>query len=224
MPLTSRARRSVGILRLGAGTALVVALGFQIVEKILNNAMIAAQYFSYFTIQSSFIAATVLLIGGVSALRRSEDSLAYTVARMSVVAYAVVTAVVYNVLLRGIATMGFHSTPWPGELMHVWVPIFIVLDWLLSPGRPRLRWTALRIVVVYPLVWLAFTLVRGAITGWYPYPFLEPSTGWLSVLTYVLGIAAFIVGLASLAIAYGQSRARAGYRSGLGSMTTESPQ
>jgi hypothetical protein len=224
MPLTSRARRSVGILRLGAGTALVVALGFQIVEKILNNAMIADQYFSYFTIQSSFIAATVLLIGGVSALRRSEDSLAYTVARMSVVAYAVVTAVVYNVLLRGIPTTGFHSTPWPGELMHVWVPIFIVLDWLLSPGRTRLRWTALRIVVVYPLVWLAFTLVRGAITGWYPYPFLEPSTGWLSVLTYVLGIAAFIVGLASLAIAYGQSRARAGYRSGLGSMTTESPQ
>ncbi len=208
MTSSSPARRTVGILRLSAGSILTIALGFQIIEKILNNAMIADQYFSYFTIQSSFIAAGVLLVGGVSALSRAEDSVRYTLARMSVVAYAVVTALVYNVLLRGIPYTGFHPSPWPGELMHVWIPIFILLDWLFSPGRPRLRWTGLRIVIIYPLAWLAYTLIRGAVTGWYPYPFLEPSTGWLSVSIYVVGIAAFIVGLASLAIAYSQWRVR----------------
>jgi len=90
--------------------------------------------------------------------------------------------------------------------MHVWIPIFILLDWLLSPGRLRLLWTGLRIVIIYPVVWLAFTLIRGAFTGWYPYPFLEPSTGWLSVTVYVVGIAAFIVGLVSLAIVYSRLR------------------
>jgi len=208
MTSTSPARRTVGILRLIAGSTLIIALGFQIIEKILNNAMIADQYFSYFTIQSSFIAGAVLIVGGVSALSSAEDSVRYTLARMSIVTYAVVTALVYNVLLRGIPYSGFHPSPWPGELMHVWIPIFILLDWLFSPGRPRLRWTGLRIVIVYPLAWLAYTLIRGAITGWYPYPFLEPSTGWLSVATYVVGIAAFIVGLASLAIAYSQWRGR----------------
>jgi len=208
MTSTSPARRTVGILRLIAGSTLIIALGFQIIEKILNNAMIADQYFSYFTIQSSFIAGAVLIVGGVSALSSAEDSVRYTLARMSIVTYAVVTALVYNVLLRGIPYSGFHPSPWPGELMHVWIPIFILLDWLFSPGRPRLRWTGLRIVIVYPLAWLAYTLIRGAITGWYPYPFLEPSTGWLIVATYVVGIAAFIVGLASLAIAYSQWRGR----------------
>ncbi len=208
MTSTSPARRTVGILRLIAGSTLIIALGFQIIEKILNNAMIADQYFSYFTIQSSFIAGAVLIVGGVSALSSVEDSLRYTLARMSIVTYAVVTALVYNVLLRGIPYSGFHPSPWPGELMHVWIPIFILLDWLFSPGRPRLRWTGLRIVIIYPLAWLAYTLIRGAFTGWYPYPFLEPSTGWLSVATYVVGIAAFIVGLASLAIAYSQWRGR----------------
>jgi hypothetical protein len=208
MTSSSLARRTVGILRLIAGGTLIIALGFQIIEKILNNAMIADQYFSYFTIQSSFIAGAVLIVGGLSALSTAEDSVRYTLARMSVVTYAVVTALVYNVLLRGIPYSGFHPSPWPGELMHVWIPIFILLDWLFSPGRPRLRWTGLRIVIIYPLAWLAFTLIRGALTGWYPYPFLEPSTGWLSVSIYVIGIATFIVGLASLAIAYSQWRGR----------------
>jgi hypothetical protein len=113
---------------------------------------------------------------------------------------------VYNALLRGIPDEGFVVSTWPGEIMHVWIPIVMLLDWLLSPGRPALRWTALRIVVIFPLVWIGFTLVRGALDGWYPYPFLEPSTGWLSVMAYVVGIAAFIVGLAALAIAYSRGR------------------
>jgi hypothetical protein len=201
------ARRIVGILRLAAGFALVAALTFQIIEKVANNDMIADQYFSYFTIQSSMIAAVALIVGGVMALRLTVDTVLYTVVRMSVFSYAVVTAVVYNVLLRGIPQEGFIESRWPGELMHVWIPLFIALDWFLSPGRPALRWTGLRFVVVYPLAWLAFTMIRGAATGWFPYPFLEPSTGALSIAVYVVGISGFIVGLASIAIAWSRVRA-----------------
>jgi len=92
--------------------------------------------------------------------------------------------------------------------MHVWIPLVLVLDWLFSPGRPALRWTGLRIVVIFPLAWLAFTLLRGAATGWFPYPFLEPATGWLSIGIYILGIAVLILGLASLAIAHSRHSAR----------------
>jgi hypothetical protein len=205
----SSARRTVGILRLIAGATLVVALVFQITEKAVNNDLIADQYFSYFTILATILAIVVLIVGGVLALRHPVDPVAYTVARMSVTTYAVVTALVYNVLLRGIPDEGFIVSPWPGEIMHVWIPLFLLLDWLFSPGRPALRWTGLRIVVIFPLVWIAFTLVRGAITGWFPYPFLEPSTGILSIALYILGIAALIIGLASLAIAW----SRRGYLS-----------
>ena len=30
--------------------------------------------------------------------------------------------------------------------------------------------------MIYPLAWLAFTLVRGALIGWYPYPFVDVTT------------------------------------------------
>ena len=204
----SRARQVAGVLRLTAGAVLAVALGFQIVEKVVNNDMIPQEYFSYFTVQSAMINIVVLLVGGVLALRYRSDTVLYTTIRMSAVAYAIVTAVVYNVLLRGIPDEGFVVTPWPGEIMHVWIPIFFTLDWLLSPGRPALRWTALRVAISYPIAWVAFTLVRGAIDGWFPYPFLEFSTGFVNVATYVVGIAGFIIAIAALAIWYSRVRDR----------------
>jgi hypothetical protein len=209
MTSSSPARRVVAAVRLAAATALLVALVFQIVEKTVNNDMVLQWYFAYFTIQSTMVGIAVLIWGGVVALRADIDPPVLTVARMSVLSYAIVTAVVYNLLLRGIPDEGFVVSPWPGEIMHVWIPIVLLADWLFSPGRSALRWTALRAVVIFPLVWLGITLVRGAIDGWYPYPFLEPSTGWLSVLGYILGISAFVVALASAAIAYSRVRARA---------------
>jgi uncharacterized membrane protein len=201
------ARRVVGTARLAAAGILSIALVFQITEKVINNDMIPREYFSYFTIQWTMICIVVLAVGGLLALRHPVDTALYTTIRMSTLAYAVVTAVVYNVLLRGIPDEGFVVTPWPGEIMHVWVPIFFVVDWLFSPGRPALPWKAIGIAIIYPIAWVTFTLVRGAIDGWFPYPFLEPETGFLSVTTYVVAISAFVIGLAALAIWYSRTRA-----------------
>lgn len=204
----STARRVTGSLRIIAGVTLLAALIFQIVDKVTNNDMIPDQYFAYFTIESAMIISVVLFVGGWMALTRESDTVLYTTIRLSILAYAVVMAGVYNGLLRGIPDEGYAVVPWPGEIMHVWIPLFVLLDWLFAPGRPALRWTALRIVVIYPLVWVAFTLVRGAITGWVPYPFFEFETGFVSIAGYILGIAAFIIGIASLGIAYSRWRGR----------------
>jgi hypothetical protein len=31
--------------------------------------------------------------------------------------------------------------------------------------------------LIPPLVWIAYTMIRGPIAGWYPYPFLDPANG-----------------------------------------------
>ena len=201
-------RRVTGILRIAAGLLVLTAITTQIVDLVVNDAFEPDEYFSYFTIQSSLINIVVLVVGGLLALRWRDDPELYTAVRMSAVTYAVVTAVVYNLLLRGVPTDDFVGVQWPNEVTHVWIPIVIALDWLLSPGRVALAWGRLWLAIGYPLLWLAFTLVRGVLTGWYPYPFLEPDgpAGPLSVIAYIVGITLFILAVACVCI--GISRIR----------------
>jgi len=202
-------RRAVGALRLVAAAAVFATITTQITDRILNNAFDPSEYFSYFTIQSGLINLVVFAVGGVMALRLPRDTVLFTAVRASTLAYAVITAGVYNLLLRGVPYEGFVGLQWPNEVLHVYIPIVIVLDWLLSPGRAALPWSALRLAPVFPVVWLIYTLARGAATGIYPYPFLDPATaGWGSVIAYILTLTVVIIGIVALAILYSRAAAR----------------
>ena len=210
-PLSSTSSRLVvGALRLIVGLGLLVTIVTQITDRLLNNAFDPAEYFSYFTIQTSLINIVVFAVGAGLAWRHRSDTALYTTIRMSALAYAVVTAGVYNLLLRGLPYAGFHGLQWPNEIIHVWVPLLITFDWLLSPGRPTLPWKALRVVLLYPVAWIVYTLIRGAFTAYYPYPFLNPQNGgWGSVAAYIVGLSVFLVGIGALAVTYSRRRAKA---------------
>ena len=202
------ALRLVGILRLVASALVLASIATQVIDESIHNDFVAVEYYSYFTIQSSLINVVILALSGLVAVRLRAESRLWGVLRASVVSYAVVTAVVYNVLLRGLPDEGYVGVQWPNEVIHVWMPLFLLLDWLFSPARPVLRMRDVRIVVIYPIAWLAFTLVRGLLDGWFPYPFLEPNgpDGWSGVLGYVLGIAAFIIAIAVGLIAISRAK------------------
>lgn len=203
-----KALRFVGALRLIASALVLASIATQVIDESIHNDFVAVEYYSYFTIQSSLINVVILALSGLVAVRLRAESSLLGVLRASVVSYAVVTAVVYNVLLRGLPDEGYVGVQWPNEVIHVWVPLFLLLDWLFSPARPVLRMRDVRIVVIYPIAWLAFTIVRGLLDGWFPYPFLEPNgpDGWGGVLVYVLGIAAFIIAIAVGLIAISRAK------------------
>jgi hypothetical protein len=39
-----------------------------------------------------------------------------------------------------------------------------------------MSWATAALAFVWPLAWLVYTFVHGAVTGWYPYPFLDVDT------------------------------------------------
>jgi hypothetical protein len=203
-------RRVVGVLRLLAGVGLLATLVVQIADRVVNRAFDPWEYFSYFTIETSLMNIVVFVAGGVLALRLPRDTALFTTVRMATLTYAIVTAGVYNLLLRNVPHEGFQGLGWPNEVIHVWIPLLIVLDWLVSPGRPALPWRALRMVMIYPVAWLAYSLLRGAVSnGIYPYPFLDPATaGWGSVIVYIVMLSGVLVGLGTLAILYSRRRPR----------------
>ncbi|GAA1704038.1 Pr6Pr family membrane protein [Microcella alkalica] len=199
-----RLRRTAGILSLVAGVSVLASIVWQVSDQVAVGRFEPTEYFAYFTIQTALIDIVVLIVGGILAFRTPIDPPLYGAIRASVFAYAVVTGVVYNLLLRGIPNDdGYVAPPWPNENLHVWIPIYIALDWLLNPTRPRLRWSTMGLAVSFPLIWVGVTMVHGALTGWYPYPFLEPfgPAGVPGVVLYVVGIAVLIIALAALAVA-----------------------
>ena len=185
----------VAVFRAGLALAVFGSIAYQIIDRVRHNAFAPGEYFAYFTIQSMLMCVVVLAAGGHFAWRGRGDTRLFTIVRVSVLAYAVIACVVYNVLLRGLPSVPGYMWPvWPNEVLHVWAPILLVLDWIFSPGRHALRPRTALWALLYPVAWLAFTMVSGALTGWWPYPFLNPngSNGVTGVIAYVLGIALVI--------------------------------
>ncbi|MEY4398303.1 MAG: hypothetical protein RLZ53_879 [Actinomycetota bacterium] len=204
--------KPLAVLRLLTSASLLIAIVWQITDRLLNNIFRPGEYFAYFTIQSSLVAAVVLAVAGIRELKGLEDTKTLNLARLSVSTYAIVVAVVYNALLRGTPVLpgdpdyGYNWPVAPNEILHVWAPIFIVLDLALTVMGYKLKFKQIFWVLLFPLAWLAFTIVRGLITNWWAYWFLNPNedAGVPGVITYIVIIVIF--GLVSAAISLGLNK------------------
>jgi hypothetical protein len=79
-------------------------------------------------------------------------------------------------------------------VLHVVTPVYGIVDWLVFRDRVRLPLDRLWVVLLYPAVWLAVVLLRGATDGWVPYPFLDLDKGYAAVTGYCLVIlVAFLI-------------------------------
>ncbi|MFI6009784.1 Pr6Pr family membrane protein [Streptomyces sp. NPDC051243] len=178
---------------------------------------------SHFAIQSNILLAAVFALAARRAwTARRPLPPALTGATLL---YAVVTGLVYHLLLTNGATsyalpgvlMG-EATPPTGwhtitnQILHTATPIAAVLDWLLltAPGQLRLRRAANWLL--YPLTYLALTFVRGELLapgtpGRYLYPFLDVARhGYKSVLGNALLLGLAIYALAIVLVALDHTR------------------
>ena len=62
------------------------------------------------------------------------------------------------------------------------MPVVVLADWLIDPPRKPIAFRPALIWLAYPLTWTAFSLIRGPLDGWYPYPFLDPANGGYGVV------------------------------------------
>jgi len=205
-------RAIVGIAIFAAIFAqLAASAGFWTSIGISDLSGVFTNYFSFFTIDSNFLAAVVLLIGTVLLVtRRGCDPDWFGLVRVSVVTYMVVTGIVYNLLLRGIELPQGVTVEWSNEILHVVGPAYLLLDWLFAPGRPVLPMKRIWPVLAFPIVWVIYTMLRGPLANdpvrkhdyWYPYPFLDPNNsqeGYATVAFYIILIAA-VIGLVAAGV------------------------
>lgn len=127
------------------------------------------RFFSYFTIQSNiFVLGTSLAL----LLNVHRDGPVWRVIRLDAMLGIIITGIVYDTILAPLqhltgwalaATVGFHYiAPWA-----------TLLGWLVFGPRPRMSWRTFGFAFIWPAAWIAYTFIHGAVTSWYPYPFLD---------------------------------------------------
>ena len=179
--------------RLTVATLTVVALTHQL--DTLGGEK-AGSFFSFFTVQSNVAAAAML--GLLVVVRRTERRRWFDAVRGGVVFFVAITGVVFALLLQGLQEELQTTIPWVDTVLHRVVPLVLVVDWLLEPPRHRLSARVALAWIGCLAAWLAYTLVRGALVDWYPYPFVDASVhgyGGVAVRCAAL-LVAFVAGAA----------------------------
>lgn len=193
--------------RMFFGALTLVALGVQL-SILLGLRGDPINFFSYFTNLSNVFAAVVFLIGAIYLMQGREPTPRDELIRgASVVAVAIV-GIVYFALLRN-EDLG-PLQPWVNAVIHFVMPLAVVVDWLYQPPKATLRFQQVGYWLIYPLVFLVYTIIRGAIVNWYPYPFLNPAKvgGYGGVALYSLTIFVAFLAVGALLIWLGNTLRR----------------
>ncbi|MDJ0460106.1 Pr6Pr family membrane protein [Streptomyces sp. H27-C3] len=128
-------------------------------------------FFSFFTVLSNCAAVLVLAWGGL-ATSLDRPGVPHLL-RGAATLYMVVTALVFAIALTDVET---GMLPWTNVVLHQVMPVVMLLDWLLLPPLRPLRYSRSALWLLFPLLYLVYTLVRGPVADWYPYPFLDAFT------------------------------------------------
>ncbi len=190
------------VYRIFFSVLTLLAVALQLMQS-LDAHRSTVDFFSYFTIQSNLIAVGVLLW---TALKPAEqcNPLSRDLLRGASVLYLSVTGIVFSLLLSGLPLV---TVPFANIVLHKLMPVVIVADWLIDPPSPALSFNkAVLPLMAYPLIWLAYTIIRGALIEWYPYPFLNPAKagGYGNIMFYIMIILLGAVFLIWLLVWIGQ--------------------
>jgi hypothetical protein len=166
----------------------------------MHNLFRPTEYFSYFTITSCLLTAVVLTLSAIQLTRGQAETKLLSLTRLTTAVSMVIVGVMYNALLRGGAPdprdVGYDWPVLPNEIMHTYVPMLIFIEWLFTRTTIALKINQAFWVLVYPLAWLAFSIIRGIITGWWPYWFIDPQYGIGTQLTWIVAISVMFTVLA----------------------------
>ena len=198
------ARAYLLLLAIAGWFGLIVQFDFLMEGKAAPVPELLIRYFTFFTILTNLLIAVGSTI--ISLMPRSGwgkfFSKATTLTAMTV--NIVIVGAVYNLLLRSLASFhGIQSLA--NELLHLVIPVLFFMFWLIVVPKGRLKWSNVWLWMIYPLVYLAIVLIRGELSGYYPYPFLNVTKlGYPQTLLNCGGVAAVFIIISLIFVGIGK--------------------
>jgi hypothetical protein len=90
-------------------------------------------------------------------------------------------------------------------LLHYVIPALYLFHWWFDSPKDALRFTHPIVWGVYPTLYLVYALIRGAILGSYPYPFIDAAgIGYGQIMMNSVGLLIAFMALGFLLVALGR--------------------
>lgn len=173
------------------------ALIFQLYLIIQNRTTTVGEtlirYFTFYTILTNLLVA-VCFTAEVVHKNKRQSFFTQSSTLAATVVYIGVVGLIYNVILRfAWQPKGLQRVV--DELLHLIIPVYFILYWLILVPKVKLKWSNLFRWLLYPGIYLIIIMIRGAISGYYPYPFMSVTVlGYPKVLINCLFVLlAFVI-------------------------------
>jgi hypothetical protein len=153
------------------------------------------RFFSYFTIESNLL---VAVTATMLALAPYRDGPLFRVLRLDALFGITVTFVTYAVLLAPLHDPHGVARATNAGLHYV-APILTIVGWLAFGPRRRINDNVLLLALIWPALYIAYTLVHGAASDWYPYHFIDVhALGYATALRNGVGMVVLMAGVGAI--------------------------
>jgi hypothetical protein len=164
----------------------------------------AIRFSSYFTLLSNLLVALAMTLPWLAPESRLGRFFLEPSVRTAIAGYIIIVALIYHFILRQL----WNPQGWQlvaDTIEHEVAPALYVLDWLLFVPKGYLKFRSALVSIAFPMAYKAYSLIQGALTEFYPYPFLDVSKlGYERVLINMTGLFVVFAGLGLLLIAIGR--------------------
>jgi hypothetical protein len=153
------------------------------------------RFFSFFTIISNIMVVIFLLGHLLPASKKLYNFVNKNEVATAVAMYIITVGAVYQTILRQpIPLQGWHRVA--DDILHLYIPLLMLVYWMLFISSEKINVKTIPYWLIYPAAYLVYTLIRGSMVNFYPYPFVNVNKlGYHKVLLNSALLVVFFLGL-----------------------------
>lgn len=186
----------LAVISLASWFAVLLQLYLIIVNRVASVLETIVRFFSFFTIQSNILVAICFTVLWFKPKNKLELFFLDNKILTAITMYITIVGIVYNLILRFL-WMPTGMQRITDEILHLVIPFLVLIYWFRFVSKKSLEYKNVFPWLLFPFLYLVYTLVRGYFFNFYPYPFLEANIiGYTSVFvnSFYMLIAFFSVG------------------------------
>ena len=198
-------KRSTRIFRTIIGASLLI--------YIFTNAKMS-YWLPFYTFHTNVFVGVWYLFSGLFPGKEQPSFWINDATKGAITTYITITGLVYNLVLIPVEVAYVGYIPFVSIVTHMIVPVMMVIDYLITPTVKQPQWKQAPLWMTYPMIDFVSIQIMGAISDFYPYPFIDPSHVNSSPQLFINYIILLIIhiGLAALYLTIARRKWRKSHR------------